>query len=67
MRRKFLIISLSLALVWLIGFFMLKGGTILHSVLMMSILTYMQGIITGPPVQRSASVPQITNDTFVSH
>jgi hypothetical protein len=46
MKKACYITALILALIWFLGFFALGAGAVIHSLLMIGMVFYLQGIIT---------------------
>lgn len=46
MKKVYYIVALILAVVWFLGFFALGAGGVIHSVLMVGVVCYLNGIIT---------------------
>jgi hypothetical protein len=46
MKKTFYIVALLLAVIWFLGFFALGAGRVIHSLLMVGGVFYLQGVIT---------------------
>lgn len=46
MKKVFYIVALILAVGWFLGFFALGAGRVIHSMLMVGVVCYLQGVIT---------------------
>ena len=46
MKKVFYIVALILAVGWFLGFFALGAGRVIHSVLMMGAVFYLQGVMS---------------------
>ena len=46
MKKVFYIVALILAVAWFLGFFALGAGRVIHSMLMVGVVFYLQGVIT---------------------
>ena len=51
MKLALYIVATLLAVAWIVGFFMLKAGTIVHIFIITATLFLIQGIITNPRPQ----------------
>ena len=49
MKKVYYLIALFLAFGWLIGFFVLGAGAVIHSMMMVSMISCLQGVICNPP------------------
>jgi hypothetical protein len=46
MKKLFYILAVLLSVTWLVGFFILGAGSVIHCLLMMGVLFYLQAIIS---------------------
>ena len=53
MKKACYITALILALIWFLGFFALGAGAVIHSLLMVGLVFYLQGIITCSDLKTS--------------
>ena len=54
MKRIYYLMALLLMAGWLIGFFFLRGGTVVHALAVVAVIFYLQAVIIGskPKVQQ---------------
>lgn len=49
-KRLFYILALVLSITWIIGFFFIGGaGISIHCILVIAVLSFLQGVICNPP------------------
>ncbi|HEX6193257.1 MAG TPA: hypothetical protein VFZ42_12870 [Chitinophagaceae bacterium] len=53
MKKACYIVALVLALIWFLAFFALGAGTVVHTLLMIGLVFYLQGIITCSDLKTS--------------
>jgi hypothetical protein len=48
-KRLFYILALVLSIIWIIGFFFIGAGLSIHCIIVIAVLSFLQGVICNPP------------------